>query len=124
MAFIFACVHLGVSGADETFVPFFILMLSIPGVVLGLSFLQSRGLWLPIGIHFAWNLMQDEVLNLHGRGTINLIGAVTQQNGLQFIVGTKYGIETGLAGALAMGVICIGIWCLNRRKRERQGGFI
>jgi hypothetical protein len=68
--------------------------------------------------------MQDEVLNLHGRGTINLIGAVTQQNGLQFIVGTKYGIETGLAGALAMGVICIGIWCLNRRKRERQGGFI
>lgn len=118
MAVIFAALHLTVTGADETFPALFVLLLTIPGIILGWAFLQSRSLWLPIGIHFTWNLMQDEVLNLHGRGAVNLIGAMTVQHGPEWIVGTNYGVETGLIGILAMTLIGSTTWLWTQRKRE------
>jgi len=78
--------------------------------MLGWTALRSGDLWLPVGIHFAWNLVQGDLLNLTGspaRGTV--FGAVTEQAGPAWFVGTRYGIEVGVAGVLALLLVTGGV---------------
>lgn len=117
MAVVFAAVHLFVIGAEETSALLFIPLLSIPGFVLGWIFLQARSLWLPISIHFAWNLLQDEVYNLHGRGTAQHFGAMTNQTGPSWMVGTNYGIEVAVLGVIAWILVVLGVWLWAKYRR-------
>lgn len=110
MAIVFSAFHLSVASAEETMTLLFVILLSFPGIVLGWSYLQTRALWLPIGIHFAWNFMQDDILNLPGRSGEKILGAIGQQSGPSWIVGTSYGIEVGLLGIVGMVLLCFGIW--------------
>lgn len=64
MAVPFAAMHLLVGDASATPLPVFVLMLTLPGLLLGWAALRTRSLWLPMGIHFMWNFMQDEILIL------------------------------------------------------------
>jgi len=61
MAILFALPHLTVGGAQETNWLLFTFLLSLPGLLLGWVYIQSRSLWLPMGIHFGWNFFQDEM---------------------------------------------------------------
>jgi len=116
MALFFSAIHLGVLEANETNTILFIILLSVPGLILGWIYFQTRSLWIPIGIHFAWNFMQDEFYNLPGKGAANLIGAITSQNGPSWIVGTNYGIEVGLLGVVAMVLIGVIVrWVMRIR---------
>ena len=85
------------------------------GIVLGLAYLRSGALWLPIGIHLAWNLFQDEILNLTA-DSAHVIAALTTQQGPVWIVGTDYGVELGLAGIFGMGFVFAGIWLWTRKR--------
>jgi hypothetical protein len=111
MAVLFGLPHLLVTGAAETHWLLFTFLLALPGVMLGWAYLRSGNLWLPIGIHFAWNLFQGDILNLTGdpSGT-TLFGLITEQHGPAWFVGTSYGIEVGVAGLLGLLVIVVGIW--------------
>ena len=116
MAVLFALPHILVTGAEETHWALFLVLLALPGLMLGWAYLRTRSLWLPIGVHFAWNLLQDDVLNLPGdRIGESLVGLLTVQQGPDWIVGTSYGIEVGLAGVLAVVMGVIGIWIWTRR---------
>lgn len=115
--FIFASVHLLAFGAEHTAWYVFVPLLSVPGLMLALAYLRSGSLWLPIGIHFGWNLMQDEIFNLHGRGVSQLIGAITIQHGPPWVVGTAYGIEVGLLGIVLACLICLAVRLLVRPTR-------
>ncbi len=110
MAILFALPHLFVEGAQESNWFLFTVLLALPGLMLGWAYLQSRSLWLPIGIHFGWNFFQDEMLNLVGEDKQNLVGAITQQQGPEWFMGTSYGIEVGVAGILAVILVLSGIW--------------
>jgi membrane protease YdiL (CAAX protease family) len=118
MAVIFAAQHLVVTGAKETYSLLFVALLALPGLLLGWSYLKTGALWLPIGVHLAWNLLQDDLLNLHGRGVPSLVGAVTSQQGPEWFVGTTYGIEVGLAGILAVVLVWAGVWLWTRSRRS------
>jgi membrane protease YdiL (CAAX protease family) len=121
MAILFALPHILVTGAEETHWGVFIVLLALPGLMLGWAYLRTRSLWLPIGIHFTWNLFQADVLNLPGDGTgESLFGLLTEQQGPDWIVGTSYGIEVGLAGVLAVVMGVIGIWIWTARKARRM----
>ena len=119
-AILFSLPHLTVMGAQETNWLLFTVLLALPGLLLGWTFLQSRSLWLPVGIHFAWNLMQDDVFNLLGRDVPSLIGAVTRQQGPEHFVGTSYGIEVGLAGIAGVVLVWLGVWFWTRKDRQPQ----
>ena len=45
------------------------LDLALGGIVLGLAYLRTRSLALPIGIHFGWNWMQGSILGFAVSGT-------------------------------------------------------
>lgn len=121
MAIPFAAVHLMVSGAQETHWLPFTVLLCLPGIVLGYAYLRAGSLWLPIGIHFTWDLAYD-LLNLTGGPHQGLFGAVTRQQGPEWFVGTSYGIEVGLAGVVVAALVWIGAWGWTyRRNRQVQG---
>lgn len=105
---IFAAFHLVVVGASQTNWLLFTVLLSIPGLVLGDAYLRTGSLWLPIGVHFAWDLAYD-IFNLTGGSHPGLFGAVTRQEGPVWFVGTDFGIEVGLAGILVAVFIWISI---------------
>jgi membrane protease YdiL (CAAX protease family) len=91
--------------------------------MLGYAYLRTGSLWLPMGIHFAWNLLQDDVLNLPGdRGGESLFELLNRQYGPDWIVGTSYGIERGLAGVLAVVVAAVVVWIWTRRTSRRRPG--
>jgi membrane protease YdiL (CAAX protease family) len=115
MAVVFAALHLLATGAEETYWLLFVGLLALPGLLLGWAYLKAGSLWLPIGMHAAWNLFQDDLLNLHGRGVPSLVGAVTRQQGPEWFVGTTYGIEVGLAGILAVVLVWVGVWLWTTR---------
>jgi membrane protease YdiL (CAAX protease family) len=117
MSLVFAAMHLLITGADATSILVFIPLLAIPGLVLGWTFIQTRSLWLAISIHFAWDLVQDELLNMHGRGTPQLFGAVTKQTGPAWIVGTSYGIEVAALGVIAWVLVVLGVWVWVRNRQ-------
>jgi len=115
MAVLFAVPHLLVSGAAQTHWAVFTAALALPGLMLGWTALRSGDLWLPVGIHFAWNLFQGDVFNLTGNaagGT--MFGAVTELTGPAWGVGTSYGIEVGVSGVLALMLVSAGVWLWMR----------
>ncbi len=118
MVVLFALPHLTVTGAAETNWLLFTVLLSLPGLVLGWATLRAGSLWLPMGVHFAWDLAYD-VFNLTGGSHPGLFGAVTRQQGPEWIVGTSFGIEVGLAGVLVAALVGGGVWLWTHRAPKR-----
>ncbi|MCS6953378.1 MAG: CPBP family intramembrane glutamic endopeptidase [Bryobacterales bacterium] len=91
------------------------------GVLLGFAFLRSGDLWLPIGLHFGWNL----ALPLFG---VNLSGFTMRVTGyaMEWKVGPlwsggAYGPEGGLLTCVALGAL---FWFLRRAPVIRQKAFL
>lgn len=69
---------------------------SLWGIVLGVAYLRSRDLWLPIGLHFGWNAVLPMFgVNLSGL-TIDLTRYVYQWDLSTLWSGGAYGPEGGL----------------------------
>jgi len=73
------------------------------GVPLSVAYLRTRALWLPVGIHFSWNLVLGAGLGLPVSG-LNIPHSllVSHVQGSALLTGSEYGPEGGL---LATGVI-------------------
>jgi membrane protease YdiL (CAAX protease family) len=56
-----------------------ILLASLFGLLFGLIYLRTRSLWLPVSLHFTWNFIENDLLNLTADPTNqNLVGALTR----------------------------------------------
>jgi CAAX protease family protein len=76
------------------------------GVLLAICYLRTRALWLPLGIHFAWNFVQGFVLGLPVSGLVfpePLLQA--KVSGPAWLTGSAYGPEGSI---LTLGVIAAG----------------
>lgn len=72
---------------------------ALASVLLGLAYLRSHALWLPIGIHFGWNAFQGPVLGINVTGAD--LGAhwhAFAVTGPELWTGGAMGVEGGLAG--------------------------
>jgi membrane protease YdiL (CAAX protease family) len=87
------------------------------GVLLSVTYLRTKALWLPWGIHFAWNAVLGLLLGLpvSGLRLFNVIIHATAK-GPKWLTGGSYGIEASAPGALAvvMGLIIAWKIPLNR----------
>jgi membrane protease YdiL (CAAX protease family) len=84
------------------------------GVLLGLAFLRTSSLALPIGIHWGWNWMQGTVLGLGVSGNALPSFLVPAHPGplASWVTGGLYGPEAGATGALAilLGIAIVRAW--------------
>ena len=76
------------------------------GVVLGYAFLRSRDLWLPIGLHFGWNL----VLPLFGVNLSGLTIDVTRYHYRWDLLPLWSGGDYGPEGGLLATIFVIGLF--------------
>ncbi len=89
-----------------------VLNLCLGGVLLGWSFVKTKTLWLPIGIHFGWNFIQYHIV---GFGAISQ-GLYNVQNfGWDIITGGTTGPEAGLVGTIAFLLLLLIMWRLPSR---------
>jgi membrane protease YdiL (CAAX protease family) len=90
----------------------------LAGVLMGVGYLVTRQLWLPMGLHFSWNFVQGAILSFPVSGLASTGLLVTTVSGDPLLTGGVFGPEGGLLGT---GVNCLGLavlliwWWLRRR---------
>lgn len=90
------------------------------GILLGAAYLWKRRLWIPIGIHAAWNFTQGWVFSVPvsgGRAPTGLF--VTTRRGADWLTGGDFGLE---ASVVAM-VMATGAGVLLMVRVVKQGGI-
>ncbi len=116
-AIIFASVHILANAATGTVWTKLIPMVALVGVLLAWAYLRTGSLWLPVGLHFAWNLFQDDIFNLNARNSSDsLVGFQTTLSAPGWFAGSSFGIEVGTAGVAALLVTLLGIWMYTRQR--------
>lgn len=89
-----------------------VLNLTLGGLLLGWSFVKTRTLWLPIGIHFSWNFVQYHVV---GFGFVSQGIYTVQSFGWEVLTGGVTGPEAGIMGTLAFLILLLIMWRLPSR---------
>jgi CAAX protease family protein len=97
-----------------------VFALFLLSLILCIAYLRTRALWLPWGLHFAWNAAMGPLfgLPLSGyRGFSNGFSPVVQSLplGPDSLTGADYGPEGSVVAVL---VLCFGLWLILRVTRE------
>jgi uncharacterized protein len=87
------------------------------GIFLAYSFLRTRSLWMPIGLHIGWNFFQGNVFGfpVSGIKTYSLIEHTVV--GERIVTGAAFGPEAGL---ILFPVLLIGFGLIKRFTKARQ----
>ena len=102
--------------ANENATPFSSLAIALEaGVMLGGAYMLTRSLWLPIGIHFGWNVTQGLVWDVPVSG--NAVDGVVDAApaGSDLVSGGAFGVEASVV-ALVLAT-AVGLWLVVRAIR-------
>jgi len=117
MMLVFGLVHLPAyseQGMQSLTLIYALGLAAVIGAMLGLIYLRTGSLWMPMGIHFAWNFVENDVFNLTGDMTNpNLVGALTRLQG-PFALAGNYG-NVLVLDTLAFIILCAAAWLWLRR---------
>ncbi len=101
-----------------------IVNLCAAGLLLGLAYIRTGELGLPIGLHFSWNFFQGNVFgfSVSGLEVVHSTSVIViQQGGPALWTGGEFGPEGGVLGLLVMGVGGLLVWLWTR---ERESSFM
>jgi membrane protease YdiL (CAAX protease family) len=112
---LFALVHQGNPNQDTSKIIRLMAFINtaLAGVWLAVAYLRTRSLWLPLGLHWAWNWMMAAVLGLPVSGITEMTpNPLLRANDLgpAWLTGGAYGIEGGAACTVAILLSTIFIW--------------
>jgi len=80
------------------------------GILFGYAYWRSRDLWLPIGLHFGWNLTLPLFgVNLSGL-TMNVTGYAMTWSAGKLWSGGDYGPEASVLTSAALVALCVYVW--------------
>jgi uncharacterized protein len=85
---------------------------AIAGIWLAMAYLRTRSLWLPLGVHWAWNWALGWFFGLPISG-IKLVShplLQAEDSGPKWLTGGTYGIEGGIACTISLILITIFLW--------------
>ncbi len=113
LALFFAFAHWGNPGMHGATKAWATVNIALASVFLGLAYLRTRSLALPIGIHLGWNWTQGNVLGFGVSGNAEH-GWVRPlfQGKAEWITGGSFGLEAGICGvaAVLIGIALLWKW--------------
>ena len=86
---------------------------ALAGVWLAVGYWRTRSMWLPLGLHWAWNWTMGSLLGLPVSGITSLTRAPllrATDRGPVWLTGGAYGLEGGLACTAALVVATMFLW--------------
>lgn len=93
----------------------------LAGVLLSLAYIQTKSLWLPIGIHIAWNFTQGFIWGLPVSGTTVVMPlTISQETGPDMITGGTFGPEGGAMCTLVCIAACVFVWKFFKPSEEME----
>jgi membrane protease YdiL (CAAX protease family) len=90
-----------------------ILNTALAGVWMAVGYWRTRSMWLPLGLHWAWNWTMGSLLGLPVSGITSLTSAPllrATDAGPAWLTGGTYGLEGGLACTAALILATIFLW--------------
>lgn len=96
---------------------------ALGGLMYGIAFIGGRNLWLPIGMHWAWNFVQGSILGFPVSGTAPPSLIVQQPVGSDLLTGGAYGPEGGLIGMSFRFVVIAMVLGYLYLRAGRQGNL-
>jgi CAAX protease family protein len=110
---LFGVVHLSNPGASV----WGLINTVLIGIVLSITYLRTRALWFPWGIHLAWNTALGFVFGLPVSG-LRFFNVILRTNvaGPKWLTGGSYGVEASATGAFAVlvGVVLVSKLAVSR----------
>ena len=88
------------------------------GVMLGAAYMLTRSLWMPMGLHAAWNFAQGEIYDIPVSGTAVHGMLDAHLSGPALLTGNGFGLEASLT-AIAVATL-FGLWLLWLAVRKGQ----
>lgn len=80
---------------------------AVAGAMFGAAYMVTRRLWLPIGIHFAWNFLSDAVFSLPTSGHPAKGLLQGQLSGPAWLSGGAYGVEASALTLVVIGALTL-----------------
>jgi len=108
----FSLVHLG----NNSFSWFSFLTILLAGLLLGLPYIYTRSLWLPIALHFSWNFFQGTIFGFSVSGNKEY-SLITQSRSADTLLnGGKFGFEGSILSAIFLSMAITVLWIYYMRK--------
>ena len=80
-------------------------------MLLSIAYIKTLSLWMPIGLHIAWNWTQGPLwgMNVSGMDIANSF-LVSAPKGPELLSGGEFGAEGSLITAAAIAALCWYLW--------------
>jgi membrane protease YdiL (CAAX protease family) len=89
----------------------------IGGLLIGITYINTRSLWLPILFHFTWNFMQGPIVGFHVSGISFNSLLILETKGNSLVSGGDYGLEASLVGSFFL-LAAFSVWGYFESKRS------
>ncbi len=100
---------------------FGVINIILAGILLSAAYLQTRSLWLPIGIHTAWNFTQGFIWGLPVSGTTPRTPLVlSMETGPDWITGGTFGPEGGAVCTFFCILATLAVWFFFKPVNEMR----
>ncbi len=114
---VFAALHLGNPGV--TWIAMIDLLLS--GLHYALAVYYFDSLWLPFGMHTAWNFTQNIIFGLPNSGIVSdysifKLDAAVATNSFVYDIG--FGVEGTVFSVIINALVCAAIWYLGKKRNK------
>ena len=90
----------------------------VAGIMLSVLYITTESLWLPISVHFFWNLNQQLFLGSNVSGKIfdyELFQLTAINNNSNWLFGGQFGIEEGLLTTILLTILTIISFKINKQ---------
>jgi membrane protease YdiL (CAAX protease family) len=113
-AMFFSAVHMG----NAHFTSYSFLSIVMAGLLLGLPYIFTKSLWMPIGLHFSWNFFQGTIFGFSVSGNSEY-SLITQSRTTDTIWnGGEFGFEGSLLAVIFLALAIAGFTVYYRRKEQ------
>ena len=93
--------------------------LFLGGILLGLPYIYTKSLWLPIAMHFSWNFFQGTIFGFNVSGHVTYSLFIQSRTADTIWNGGKFGFEGSVLSIVFQMIAIGGMWWYYSKKPEQ-----